>query len=255
MIRVSIATILCCATLAASSETEKALQLAGKAAESFWSELPMVSCAETVRQEKLDARGKPVDHQESTFDYLALMQTSGNEVVVEESRVPTGAPADRKDISLLVTSGFSTFALIFHPVFQDAFEYAPPEAVAEGGRRLLKVDFRHVHGARSPSALRLRGHDYPVEWRGSAWIDAESGALTRIVAELEAPMDDLGLKSLIADVRYAPVTFSASAAPYWLPEQATIELQTPRQHWRNTHLFSKYRVFSVDVTEETKAPK
>jgi hypothetical protein len=34
----------------------------------------------------------------------------------------------------------------------------------------------------------------------------------------------------------------------WLPASATIDLETPRQHWRNIHHFTDYRKYRVAVS-------
>ena len=41
---------------------------------------------------------------------------------------------------------------------------------------------------------------------------------------------------------------------FWFPAEASVEVETPRQHWRNTHRFVDYKRFSVD-TEEPVANK
>ncbi len=240
---------------AASPTTETVLRSTGRSLESLWDQLSSVSCTESVEQLKLDAHGKPMYRLDSAFDYLVMLQMTGNDVVVEESRTPVKQGAAPKDKPLLVTNGFATLALIFHPAFQNAFEYGAPEPVVEDGRSLLRVSFQHVRGARSPSALRLRGHDYPVEWQGAAWIDQDTGALVRISARLAAPMQDVGLEAMTADVRYAPQEFKAQPVAFWLPQSAAIEVETPRQRWRNVHTFSNYKLFSVDVKVETENPK
>ena len=79
------------------------------------------------------------------------------------------------------------------------------------------------------------------------WLDAQSGAVARITGELAEPLDDIGLRSLSCEVRYASVELQKSPEKLWLPVSATVDLETPRQHWRNVHLFSKYRRYSVDV--------
>jgi hypothetical protein len=119
----------------------------------------------------------------------------------------------------------------------------------------LRVDFRQIRNARAPSCLRLRGRDYPLEWNGSAWIDQRSGAIVKVKAALSSSMEDLGLKSLEADVLYAPVKFGDSAEERWLPSMATIEASTPLQHWRNVHQFTGYKLFSVDTSTRTEAPQ
>jgi hypothetical protein len=156
---------------------------------------------------------------------------------------------------LLLTNGFSTMAFIFHPMFQSAFEYSPPITVEFEGSSLLEVRFRHVPGARSPSVLKLKNRDYPVEWQGAAWIDPASGAIVRISASLMPGLEDLGLKTFAADVRFSRVKFKDQTAASWLPEVATIEVETARQHCRNIHTFDRYRVFAVDVNARTEAPK
>ena len=117
------------------------------------------------------------------------------------------------------------------------------------------VRFRHSPGTRSPSVIRLRQRDYPVEWQGTAWIDKGTGATVRISAGLMAGMDDIGVKTLNADVRYKRVDFKGQPGEHWLPEVATIELETAHQHWRNIHTFGDYRLFSVDVKTNLGTPQ
>jgi hypothetical protein len=109
------------------------------------------------------------------------------------------------------------------------------------------LHFEHIRGSDSPTALRLRGRDYPLDLSGIVWLDPETGAVVRIVALLSDSLDDIGLSSLNCDVQYAPLTLPETPGAYWLPESATIELRTPKQHWRNVHSYSNYRKYSVDV--------
>ncbi len=232
---------------------DEVLRRTGKAVEAFELEFSAINCTEEVSQMKLGQGGKTVFHQESAFDYLVMIHSAPDDLTVEESRQALRTPAAaKKPLPLLVTDGFSTLQLIFHPFFQDSFEYAPPEPDELNGRRALRVQFRQVHGARALSELQLRGHDFPLEWKGTAWIEPHSNAVLRIAASLEASMDDLGLRSLDADVTYAPVRFAGDPADHWLPDTATVEAETPRQHWRNTHKFTGYKRFTVD-TKETVA--
>jgi hypothetical protein len=110
---------------------------------------------------------------------------------------------------------------------------------------MLLLRFRHIHGRPTTTLLRLSGRDYPLDLAGTAWVDPETGSIVRIKAGLDAPMDDIGLKAIDCDVRYAPMTLSAGESPHWLPSVATIEVATARQHWRNTHQFQEYRQFSI----------
>jgi hypothetical protein len=145
---------------------------------------------------------------------------------------------------LLMTSGFSTLLLVFHPYYQGSFEYQRLEDDV-AGRRLIRVSFRHVRGTRSTSALRLRGKDYPLDLEGTAWVHPDTWAIEKIEAHLASPLDDLNLRSLRTVVRYAPQHFQTAEDAQWLPVEASIDVETARQHWRNVHKFQNYRRFSV----------
>jgi hypothetical protein len=231
------------------------LQRAGKAEELFWEQLAAVNCVESVEQEKLGSNGKALSRQLSDFDYLAVLQFTGDDLLMEESRAPIRQSDQKKGLPLLITNGFSTFGFIFHPFYQGGFEYSAPRPVVVEGRQLEQIDFRQARGGRSPTVLKLREREYPLAWQGTAWIDPESAAVVRIQAGLMSSMEDLGLKAIRADVRYTRVEFKEDAAPHWMPEVATVEVETLRQHWRNVHRFSKYRLFSVDVKQDVGAPK
>ena len=222
-----------------------ALSVAG-----FWDELQAVNCMETVDQQKLSPNGKPMFRQQTDFDYIAILQLTGNDLIVDESRTLVHAPKNENKLPMLITNGFSTFELIFHPFYQGAYEFSAPQTVQVDGKDLFQIKFRHVHGARAPSVVRLRQREYPVEWQGTAWIEPASGAVVRVTAGLMESMEDMGLKSLTADVRYARFDFSGEQGSHWLPSTAEIEVETPHQRWRNTHTFSNYKHFSVDVKTE-----
>ena len=63
-------------------------------------------------------------------------------------------------------------------------------------------------------------------------------------------MEDVGLKTLRSEVDYAPVSFRELNTSYWFPARASVEVETPRQHWRNTHVFAEYQRFSVSTEEK-----
>ena len=224
------------------------------AAERFWNQFGAVNCTETVEQVKLGKNNKQVYRQQSAYDYLVVLQLAGDQFAVDESRMPLKTAKDEKNIPLLVTNGFSTLDLIFHPYFQGGFEFSSPEADQLAGRDVLKVNFQLAPKGKSPTVLRLRDRDYPVAWTGTAWIDPASGAIVKIHASLQQPMTDVGLLALDAEVTYAPIYFSGDPEVNWLPVEAAVEAETPHQHWRNTHHFTNYKRFSVKTHSQTDTP-
>ena len=71
----------------------------------------------------------------------------------------------------------------------------------------------------------------------------------RMISAIPVGIEDLGLHSLRSEAEYAPISFHDSSRTPWLPVAATIDVETARQHWRNTHRFSDYKHFSVSTQE------
>jgi len=227
------------------------LTRSGKQVSGFLDLFSDVKCIEQVRQEKLGEKGKVELKEESTYDYLVILTNPGGELMLDESRLAVHeSKPNKKNTSLLVTNGFATLFLIFHPYYANSFQFTALEDELVDGHRLRKVAFQHVPGTRSPAALALRGREYPLELSGTALIDPQSGAITRIVASVESTMQDIGVKTLRSDVQYAPVPFRDMKETFWFPADAVVEVETPRQHWRNTHHFSDYKQFSVSTEEQ-----
>jgi hypothetical protein len=217
----------------------------------FLDEFSDVKCTEHVEQEKIGKDGKVELKEESTYDYLVILTNPGGEVSLNESRLLLNkAKPDKKNRPLLVSNGFATLFLVFHPYYAQSFKFAllPDEML--DGHRFSKVSFEHIPGTRSPAALALRGREYPLELSGTAWIDPQTGAIAKLVAGIANSLEDVGLKSLQSEVRFAPAPFHDLKQPPWLPAMASVEVETPRQHWRNTHRFTDYKRFSVSTEEQ-----
>jgi hypothetical protein len=232
------------------SAPENLLDRIGARVELFWTDFSAVNCTETIEQFKLNPKGKTIQQERTSYDYVILMQMVGNDLSVEESRIQHGktrAKGTKKNRSLLITDGFATLVLVFHPHFQGSYRFSPAENDWSAGWLLYRIDFESLPGARSPSLLQVGGRDYPLGWKGTAWIEPGSLSIVNIRVGLREPMTNIGLLRLDSDVHYMGVEYAATGELHWLPEVAVVEAQTKRQHWRNTHRFSDYKHFSVDT--------
>jgi hypothetical protein len=223
------------------------LDLTGSTVSTFLDQFSQVKCTEQVSQVKLGKSGKTEYKEDSTFDYLVLLQANGGELTLVESRLAERASRHKQNLPLLVTNGFSTLLLVFHPSYQASFQFTPLDDELMDGRQYARVGFRHIPGMRSTAVLLLRGREYPLDLSGVAWVDRESGEIVKMSAELESSMEDVGLRALRSEVHYAPVHFLGAKEAYWLPVSASIDVETPRQHWRNLHRFTEYQRFSTSV--------
>jgi hypothetical protein len=242
------------ATPPASPEAQKLSDLLTRTADQtslFLEQFSDVKCTEQVRQEKLGKDAKVELKEDYTYDYLAILTGAGGELNLSESRIPLReAKRDRKNTSMLLSNGFATLFLVFHPYYAEAFKFTLAGEEVVGGRLLEKVSFEHIPGMKSPAALALRGREYPLELSGTAWIDPQTGTITKIQAGIADSLQDVGLKTLSSEIDFAPVAFSDSKQVYWFPTLARVEVETPRQHWRNLHQFTAYKKFTVSTEEQ-----
>lgn len=252
--RLSIALPLLLLSAAVAQERPDPVAAARERVAGFLDLFSEVKCTEHVSQEKLSKNGHVEYREQSRFDYLVIAQSSDSDLSIEESRLEEQGATHKKNVPLLVTNGFATLLLVFHPYYKGSFEFSPPETETSNGAMLSKVRFRHIQGRRSPTVLVLRGREYPLSLMGTAWINPTSGEVVRIEADLLDNMDDIGLHVLHSDVSYAPVRFRDMQTAPWLPSRAVIEVQTLRQHWRNVHEFSNYQHFGVDTHASVKSP-
>ena len=235
----------------ADERLQELLARAGEQSVAFVEQFSNVKCTEQVIQEKLNKDGKVELKEESSYDYLVILTNTEGELSLDESRLALKeAKADKKNRPLLVTNGFSTLFLVFHPFYANSFDFTLQGDEMQNGRLVTKIAFQHIRGMRSVAALALRGREYPLEISGTAWLDAQTGAVTRIVASVEDTMEDVGFKTLRAETQFAPVAFQGAKHTYWFPAEARVEVETPRQHWRNTHRFADYKRFSVSTEEQ-----
>jgi hypothetical protein len=221
----------------------------------FLDQLGSVTCREEVLQEKFGPKGKTEERLQSSFDYLVLEPNQGSEPALYESRQAVKEAHSKKNVSLLVSNGFATELLIFHPYYQPSFTFERLADVQMDGKSYAQIHFLHVKGRPTPAALQLRGREYPLSLAGTALIDPATGIVERISTDLEISMEDLGLKSFHSEVGYAPVGFPQQTKTYWLPTEARVEVSTLKQHWKNVHRFTNYHLFSVSTSQEVDVNK
>jgi len=236
---------------------QQVMDLAARAAERAIADLSSVACTETVVETKLNQKEKIEERRKRTFDYLVLLDTDDGDLSVTESRIEQGAEKKTEAQPLLASTGFATLGLILHPYYQNSFEFSDLGMVEEGGRQWRRLAFEFRPGRRSPSVLRAGAREYPLAWKGEVHLDPATGHVASIQASLGAQLEEIGLESLEASVRYGPPTLKDAPrdAAEWLPLEAIIDLKTHHQHWRNVHTFGGYKHFDVTTTEKQEAAK
>ena len=232
-----------------STTPSEPLRLAQQQVSRYLAKLADLHCTELVTQQKLNAKGHVDSTERSQFDYLIMMSGSNESFQLNESRIESNQ-AKHKAVSMpmLTTNGITTLLLIFHPYYSDAFSFDEgPEQIIQN-KAVIPIHFAHISGRRTPAALALRGREFPLELKGTAWLDRASGEVMQADASLLRDMSDVGLRSLEIHVEYKPEGLGGQT--WTLPAKAVVDVTTPRQHWRNTHVFENYKSFSTDAQQD-----
>src|SRR5882757_5410213 len=163
---------------------EKVLDRTSQRVVEFLDQFSNVKCTEQVTQEKFKADGKVAIQQQSTYDYLVILSNAGGDLSLNESRLPLKETKvnRRQEISMLLSNGFATLFLVFHPYYMNGFAFTDAGSEILDGHAARKIRFQHIPNTRSVAALALRGREYPLELSGMAWVDPQKGDILRIEA-------------------------------------------------------------------------
>ena len=234
----------------AVSPTLDPLARARKQVQVYFEEFSDLTCKESVTQLVLNGSGRTIYRENSAFDYqFQTSDENGNWKFVETRESRNSAFRDPAR-SLLVTTGFASLLLVAHPMYETSYTFESEGSESIGGVSYQRVRFKPISGASSPASLRLRGKNYPLPLSGTLWIDPQSGAVVKLEATVDSGLNDVGLAGMHSEVYFAQHRFRGQQASVWVPESATIDVQTPHQHWRNLHRFTDYKRFNVNVHEE-----
>ncbi len=234
-----------------SASSTDPVDIVQKKITAYLTSLADLHCTESVTQQKIAPNGHVAETERAKYDYLIMMGGSGDDFQLNETRISASKDAPKPSpVSMLVSNGVPTVLLVFHPYYRNSFKFEASVEEMVDGRALIPIHFQHIEGRRTPAALALRGREYPLELKGTAWLDKQAGEVVKIDADLERDMSDIGLRSLHVHVEYKPEKVGSSVSSLDLPALAVVDVTTPRQHWRNTHTFDAYKSFSIDVEQD-----
>jgi len=218
--------------------------------EKFFEQSSNVICTESVTQAVVGKNGKADYREDSVFDYQLQANTNSGSLKLVETRETRKSSFRDSARTLLITNGFAGMLLIVHPNFESSYTFEPAGEETVDGVTLAKINFRPVPGGSSPAALQLRGQNYPIPLSGTIWIEPQSGEVTKLLAVMDSSLNDLGLQAMRSEIHYSAIRFQDPEESYWMPVSAVIDVETLRQHWRNTHRFTGYKRFKATIQVE-----
>ena len=235
------------------------LNAVGKTVAESFANFPNTSSLEEIHQEKLLRKEKVGIQLDQKFRYLCFTPTQDWGPVFNEYRTDLAGreawPLGLKE-GFMLTSGFASAALVFHPMYQSQSDFRFFGRQKVNGRDAYIVAF-----AQQPAKARLNGTFKSGEismttfTQGLAWIDAQSYQIVRLRTDLLRPLQELRLEKQTTEISYAQVHFRGSAAGFWVPQQVTVSVDWNGKHLRNEHRYSEFKLFQVAATEKQGKPK
>ena len=219
-----------------------------KLIDAFFEQTSNVVCTENVEQTLVGKNNKPMYREESVFEYqLQSTNNRGGSLRLTESRETRKAAFRDPNKTLLITNGFASLLLILHERYESSYTFDPllrkPPTTAPPSTCIS----RPFPAALPPRPFNFSAAITPLPLKGDIWIDEETGAITKLASSLDGSLADLGLRDIQTEIHYSLVQFHAPEEAYWMPASAIIDVQTPKQHWRNVHHFSAYRRFRATI--------
>jgi len=185
------------------------------------------------------------------FLYIIIPRPLGDPLMFKEYRTnPHGSPIDLKSLAdlRLITTNFTGSWAYFNPSNQ------PESRFRYFGEESLRKQLCYVVGfaqrpdiARNFTTFEIGNHSAIILVQGLAWIDEKSFHIRKLETWLLAPRSDIGLQSQNTTVMYSPILPAGLEDVLWLPDEVTVQVHYHDVFIRNTHRYSKFKLFQSRV--------
>jgi len=241
---------------AAANQNELPAILAGtgKDVQSFFKNFANTMSQEQVHEARLGKKGETKDSLEENFQYLLLATPEKWGVGLEEYRTDkNGDRTASKGLAagLMLTSGFASASLVFHPAYQSGagFRLLGRQDLAE--HPCFVVAFAQTpEKAQMVERFNTDRESVLVLFQGLAWIDATTYKIVRLRSDLLTPQPRIRLERQTTEITYEPVQFKELAEAMWLPSQVAVTVEWKGRTFRNSHTYSRFRLFNTEVKEK-----
>jgi len=205
------------------------------------------AAVEDLVHQQLDKVGNPITKETRKYNYIVTVNETPNRLLeTSEDRNLRYGISDLPDH--IVTSGFVSLALIFHPDLRDNFQMSCEGLGDWHGQATWLMYFRQRDD--KPSAIGeyvMGASHYPMKLKGRAWITADNYQIAHMESDLVDPLPQLSVQHQIAE--YGPIQFSKKNIELWLPQHIDIFMEFNRHYYHRQHSFDHYMLFSVDAKD------
>jgi hypothetical protein len=224
------------------------LNRVGDNVESFVRNLPNTASTEEVRQQTLDIEN---DSTAFKFRYLALTEQGALTTRLDEFRQDsTGHEVNAQTMmrrSPIVTRGFVSLPLLFHPQYRTGSDFRLLGRQTLGQRETYVIGFVQRNSAAFSGGTNLSGHWTSLLEQGVAWVDTTTCQILRMKTWLLP--GQASAADVTTTVDFSEVHFKHNSLAFWLPRDVVVEVVWKGKLYTNRHHYSDYRVFSVEAGE------
>jgi Tetratricopeptide repeat len=213
------------------------------------------TATENVEHSSLSPLGLVVSKEARKFDYMVEIRPFGaHDLDVQEYR--NGSVSAQQFPGNIGTIGLPTLALVFHPYYQEKYEFACEGRGTWRGKPAWIVHFQQRTDRKSAMLIyRVSGKSYAVGLKGRAWMDTTSSQILAIETDTMRPVPEIRLMRDHQLIEYGPVAFRNDTMHLWLPKSADWYSSLSGQRYHRRHTFSQFLLFSVDDQQKIGKPK
>ncbi len=239
---------------ASQDQLATVLSKTGQDVQAFFQNFANTMSEEQVRETRLGRKGETKDLMQENFQYLLLAQPQKWGVGLEEYR--TDKHGDRTgskglDAGFMLTSGFASASLVFHPAYQSGASFRLIGQQTAAGHRCYVVAFaQSPEKAQMVERFNTDQESILVLFQGIAWIDSNSYKIVRLRSDLLSPQPKIRLERQTTEITYQPVQFKELASAMWLPSEVAVTVEWKGRTFRNSHTYSRFRLFNTEVKEK-----
>ncbi len=232
---------------------EQIMEMSGERVKTLVDSIAQFAATEDMLHEQLDPTGNPLTKVNRKYDYAAsITEAVPGYLQIDEYRNDKYGIPDLPD--RIVTTGFISLALIFHPDMRDNYQITCEGLGDWHGHATWLMHFRQRDDKPSRLADLVVGpNTYPIKLKGRAWITADSFQIVRIESELSNSLPLLAVQHQIAE--YGPVHFQKKNIDLWLPQTVDLFFELNRHRYYRKQTFDHYMLFATNAEEKQQVPK
>ena len=239
----------------ATCQLDEVIRASGDRVKELVENVDRFTATENIEHFKLSPLGLQVSRETRQFDYMVEIRPFGaRDLDVQEYR--NGSVSGQQFPGHIGTNGLPTLALVFHPYYQEKYQFACEGRDAWRGKPAWLVHFQQRTDRKSAMLVyRVGGKSYAVGLKGRAWIDTTTSQIVAIETDTMRPVPEIGLVRDHQVIEYGPVAFRNNTMHLWLPTSADWYCSLSGHRYHRRHTFSHFLLFSVDDSQKISTPK